>query len=215
MKDTKPKVDFCDSFLVMLNCIMLIKDHSVLKDEHCAFFELTYMMVFTVVLPEHVLIPVDFILRQIRMLLTSLNLFAKFAANIAKVMIASVMHIEFVLIVKILGWAEEAIGVLLVDVLVQRLVLVIRLFKNEHRFVLQAQLTKIDFVCVNDMVSQGFFSWELSRCGILMTMLALIFAFHAVKVNFLAYFRLNLGVTVHDTILNVLDKVPIPFGNRL
>jgi hypothetical protein len=30
---------------------MLIKDHSVLKDEHSALFELTYMMVFTVVLP--------------------------------------------------------------------------------------------------------------------------------------------------------------------
>lgn len=87
------------------------------------------------------------------MLLTSLDLFAKFAANIAKVMIASVMHVEFVLIVKKLGWAEEAIGVLLIDVLVQRLVLVIRLFENEHRFVLQAQLTEIDFVCVNDMVS--------------------------------------------------------------
>jgi len=111
------------------------------------------MMVFTVVLPQHVLIPVNFILRQIRMLLTSLDFFAKFAANIAKVMIASVMHIEFVLIVKILGWAKEAIGVLLFDVLVQRLVLIIWLFENEYRFMLQAQLTEIDFVCVNDMVS--------------------------------------------------------------
>jgi hypothetical protein len=62
MHHTEPKVDFSHSFLVMYDRIMLVKNYGIFEHKHSAFFKLTDMMILPVMLSEHVLIPVDFIL---------------------------------------------------------------------------------------------------------------------------------------------------------
>jgi hypothetical protein len=113
-------------------------------------------MVLSIVFSEHVLVTVDFVLRQVGLLLSCLHLLPELAADIAEVMRTAIMNIQLVLIVEVLSRTEEAMRVLLIDVLLKWLVLVIRLLEDEDWFVLQTQLTEVDFVCIHDVVAKGF-----------------------------------------------------------
>jgi hypothetical protein len=69
-------------------------------------------------------------------------------------MVRSVVHVQLILVVKVLGGAEEAVWVLLSDVLVEGLVLVIWLLKYEYGLMLEAQFTEVAPVHFYNMLPQ-------------------------------------------------------------
>lgn len=67
--------------------------------------------------------------------------------------------------------------VLLINMLLKWLVLVIRLLKDEHWFVLEAQLTEVDFMRVDNVVPKSLLRWELSQHTVRSVLeMALLFA---------------------------------------
>ena len=128
--NAEAEYNFCFPLLIMDNGIVLGEDNVVFKHKHLTLLELTDVMVLPIVFPQHVLVTVHLILRQVRVLFLRLNFASKLAADVAEVVLASIMHVQLILIVKVPRGAKIAVRVLLVDVLVKRVKLVVRLFKD-------------------------------------------------------------------------------------
>jgi hypothetical protein len=155
-----------------------------------------YVVVFPVVLSKLFLVPIHFVLGQVGALLPGHGAFAKLPADVTEEVVAAIVDVEFVLVVEVLCSAEEAIGVRLVDVLVQRLVSVKKLLIVQNRLVFQAKLAKVNFVDVDDVLAEGLFGGKLLAAalhyGVLVwSHLVSLDALLTVEVNLARDFGLN------------------------
>jgi len=67
-------------------------------------------------------VSIHLVLGQVSAFLPSQGTFAEFPADITEEVIAAIVNVKFVLVVEVLRLAEEAVGMRLVDVLMQWLV---------------------------------------------------------------------------------------------
>jgi hypothetical protein len=51
---------------------------------------------------------------------------------------------------------------LLLNMLLQRIILVLRLLKDQYGLVFEAEFTEVDSMDVNNVVTQSFFCWKLA-----------------------------------------------------
>lgn len=160
--NAKAKHNPSGPLLPVNDIVVLIQNHIVFKDKHLAFLKFAYVVVLAVVLPQLILVSVDLILWEVSGALFRLDFLAKLAADVAEVMGRPVVDVQLILVVEVLGFTEEAVGMLLANMLVEWLILVVGLLKYQYRFVLETELAKVDFVCVHDMVPESFLCREFA-----------------------------------------------------
>lgn len=166
-------------------------------------------MVLLTVGPQLFQIPKDFKLWQVRHLPALFpDSLALLAAHVAEVMLLAVVHVQTVLIVKVLVGAKVTAWMRRINVLLQRVILEQTLLEHQNGLVIQTQLAKVQPVRAHIMVPQLFLGVKLTRHRVCIS--AFLFTQAAVKADFATDLGSYCLVSVHESRIRVLNPVLLP-----